>query len=217
MGQKVHPKIFRIGITTSWPSRWFAKRNVYPAVLRQDVALRKLLTKELKEASVDRIEIERPSGGLTLSIYSAKPGMIIGRGGQGIEELRKKIKKQFPEFTALTVNVHEFEQPSLSSHIVLGAMVADIEKRMPFRRVLKQSLERIKKGGAPGGKVRISGRLDGGEIARTEKLAFGKIPLHTLRADIDYAFGEAQTIYGKIGIKVWVYRGEIFSKKADNI
>ncbi len=212
MGQKVHPKIFRIGVINTWPSRWFVKAPHYAKALREDVALRAMLAKVLRDASVDRVEIERPSGGLIIAIYSAKPGLIIGRGGQGIEDLRKKIKAKFPQLSGITINVHELEKPLLSGGVVCQSMIADIEKRMPYRRLLKQSLERIRKGGALGGKVRISGRLDGAEIARQETLAFGKIPLHTLRADIDYGFGEAQTLYGKLGVKVWIYRGDIFEK-----
>lgn len=217
MGQKVHPKIFRIGVIHAWPSRWFARTRNYPKMLKDDVALRELLAKELKDASVDRVEIERPSGGMTIAVYSAKPGVIIGRGGQGIEELRRKIKAAFPKVAMITVNVHEVDQPSLSASIVARAMIADIEKRMSYRRILKQSLDRVRKAGALGAKVRLSGRLDGAEIARQETLAFGKIPLHTLRADINYAFHEAQTLYGKIGVKVWIYRGDIFEKKKEEV
>lgn len=213
MGQKVHPTIFRIGMTRTWPSRWFASMHTFATVLREDVMLRQKLAKELKDALVDRVEIERPRGALTLTVYSAKPGMIIGRGGQGIEELKRKIKLWLKTPTNVTINVNEISNPSLSPNIVLQSMVADLEKRMPFRRVLKQALEKTKKGGALGAKVRVSGRLDGGEIARSETLSFGTIPLHTLRADIDYGFGEAHTIYGKIGVKVWVYRGQVFNKK----
>lgn len=215
MGQKVHPVVFRIGMTKSWPSRWFASMHTFANVLREDVLLREKLAKELKEAHVDRIEIERPRGALTLTIHSAKPGMIIGRGGQGIEDLKRKVKAWLKTTSTVTINVNEVDNPSLSSNIVLQSMVADLEKRMPFRRVLKQALEKTKKGGALGAKVRISGRLDGGEIARTETLSFGTIPLHTLRADIDYGFGEAHTIYGKLGIKVWIYRGNVFTSKRD--
>ncbi len=213
MGQKVHPTIFRIGMTRTWPSRWFASMHTFANVLREDVMLRQKLAKELKEAHVDHIEIERPRGAITLTVYSAKPGMIIGRGGQGIEELKRKVKAWLKTPTNVTINVNEVSNPSLSPNIVLQSMVADLEKRMPFRRVLKQALEKTKKGGALGAKVRVSGRLDGGEIARSETLSFGTIPLHTLRADIDYGFGEAHTIYGKIGIKVWIYRGQVFNKK----
>lgn len=200
-------------MTKTWPSRWFASMHTFAGVLREDVMLRQKLAKELREAFIDHIEIERPRGALILTIFSAKPGMIIGRGGQGIEDLKRKVKSWLKTAGNVTINVNEVSNPSLSSNIVLQSMVTDLEKRMSFRRVLKQALEKTKKGGALGAKVRVSGRLDGGEIARTETLSFGTIPLHTLRADIDYGFGEALTIYGKLGIKVWIYRGQVFVAK----
>jgi len=212
MGQKVHPKIFRTGESQiyTWNSKWFSKKD-YVARLRQDVDIRIFLKKALKEAAVAKIEIERTANAVTVIIHSAKPGLIIGHAGTGIEDLRKKIKDKFLDKKAtLNLNVQEVQNPSTSAEIVLQVMIADIEKRIPFRRVLKQAVGRVERAGAKGVKVVASGRLDGAEIAREETLSWGKIPLHTLRADIDYAGGAAFTIYGAVGIKVWIYKGEVF-------
>ncbi|MDP3244420.1 MAG: 30S ribosomal protein S3 [bacterium] len=210
MGHKVHPTVFRLGNIYTWPSHWFARRNNYARLLKQDVEIREFLREELKEAGFAKVEIERGVNALTLTIHAAKPGFIIGRGGSGVEELKKNLKKKFLKKEILNLNIQEVEKPSLSAPVVLQTMIADLEKRIPFRRVLKQSLERLGKAGAQGGRVWAAGRLNGAEIARTEVLAFGKLPLHNLRADIDYAFGEAHTIYGKLGVKIWIYKGEIF-------
>ncbi|MFA5413332.1 MAG: 30S ribosomal protein S3 [Patescibacteria group bacterium] len=212
MGQKVHPRIFRTGESQiyTWNSKWFSKKD-YVARLRQDVDIRIFLKKALKEAAVAKIEIERTANAVTVIIHSAKPGLIIGHAGTGIEDLRKKIKDKFlDKKVTLNLNVQEVQSPSTSAEIVLQVMIADIEKRIPFRRVLKQAVGRVERAGAKGVKVVASGRLDGAEIAREETLSWGKIPLHTLRADIDYAGGAAFTIYGAVGIKVWIYKGEVF-------
>jgi small subunit ribosomal protein S3 len=212
MGRKVHPKIFRTGQSQiyTWNSKWFAKKD-YVARLRQDVGIRNFLKKVLKEAAVAKIEIERTANSVTVVIHSAKPGLIIGHAGTGIEDLRKKIKEKFlDKKTTLNLNVQEVQNPSTSAEVVLQIMIADIEKRVPFRRVLKQALGRVERAGAKGVKVVASGRLGGAEIAREESLSWGKIPLHTLRADIDYASGAAFTIYGTVGLKVWIYKGEVF-------
>lgn len=208
----MHPKIFRTGQSQiyTWNSKWFAKKD-YVARLRQDVDIRNFLKKTLKEAAVAKIEIERTANAVTVIIHSAKPGLIIGHAGTGIEDLRKKIKEKFLEKkTTLNLNVQEVQNPSTSAEVVLQSMIADIEKRIPFRRVLKQALGRVERAGAKGVKVVASGRLDGAEIAREETLSWGSIPLHTLRADIDYAGGAAFTIYGAVGLKVWIYKGEVF-------
>lgn len=216
MGQKVHPKIFRLNVNpaSTWLSRWFGGRAL-PAQLREDVTVRDYLYKTLKEASVDRVEIERSANAITIIIATAKPGFIIGRAGSGAEELKEKIRKQFfkGKKINLDVNVIEVSKPSLSSRIVMQQAIADLEKRMPFRRVLKQTIDRVEKAGARGIKITVAGRLNGAEIARSETLTAGKLPLHNLRADIDYAQSFAQTIYGSIGVKVWIYRGDVFSKK----
>lgn len=214
MGRKVHPNIFRLGVIRSWDGIWFSAKNSFRFQLKEDVEIREFLRKALKEALVDRIEIERSRQEIRLLIHSAKPGIIIGRGGAGIEELTQKLKKEFfrGRRVKMSVNVKEVQKPSLSSSVIAQQIVADIEKRMPFRRVMKMAIERSLKSGALGVKVRISGRLNGADIARRETIAQGKIPLHNLRSDIDFASIPARTIWGAIGVKVWINRGEVFSE-----
>jgi len=218
MGKKVNPKIFRIGITKTWPSVWFSHGKVYIKNIQQDVKVRKFLLKEFREAGVDRVEIERSVKKISVNIYTAKPGVIIGRGGTGAEDLKKKIHDNFLKSFRLgeiSLNIFEVDRPNLSAQITTQAMIIDIEKRMPFRRVMKQAISRVERAGALGVKIVVSGRLNGAEIARTEKLVSGKVPLNTLRADIDYARGTAHTTYGCIGVKVWIYKGEIFEKEKE--
>jgi small subunit ribosomal protein S3 len=215
MGQKVNPKIMRMGITRTWHSKWFNLGNDYIASLKQDVYVRKYLIKKLREAGVDKVEIERSAKKIAVNVYTAKPGLIIGRGGTGVEDLKKEIhKKYLKSFRPgdINLNIHEVERPNLSAQIIVQQMSMEIEKRMPFRRVMKQAINRIERAGGLGVKVIIAGRLNGAEIARSEMLTQGKVPLHTLRADIDYARGAAMTTYGAIGIKVWIYKGDIFEK-----
>jgi len=212
MGNKVHPKIFRTGVIYSWSSKWFSKHD-FAKLLQEDMTIKGFLRDKLKESSVDRIDIERTARAVTVIVHSAKPGFIIGRGGTGIEDLKKQLRELLgkgKDKLNLNLNVIEITNPALSSNIVLQSMIADTEKRMPFRRVLKTHLDRIQRGGAKGAKLQIKGRLNGAEIAREEKLAWGSVPLHKLRADIDYAAGFARTLFGTIGIKVWIYRGDIF-------
>jgi len=214
MGHKVNPKGFRLGIIYTWNSKWFKNKKEYSTLMREDILIRKYLKNKLKEAGIDNITIERSSNSITIIIKAAKPGLVIGRSGAGAEDLKKEIKGKFldPKIT-LNLNILEVERPSLCSAVVIQDIINDIEKRMPFRRVMKSVINRVEKAGAKGVKVRVSGRLNGAEIARTETLSSGKIPLHTLRADIDYTRGVANTIYGAIGVKVWIYRGEIFEKE----
>lgn len=209
----MHPKIFRVGQIYTWSSRWFSRKNSYQKLLKQDIEIKEFLKSKLKDAGVAQIETERSASNLMINIYAAKPGVVIGRGGSGIEELKKTLKDKFLKKENLNINIYEVEKPVLSSPIVLQGMIADLEKRIPYRRVLKQTLNRVERAGAIGAKVCASGRLDGVEIARVEKLSFGRLPLQNLRADIDYAFGEAHTIYGKIGVKVWIYKGDVFADK----
>ena len=215
MGQKVHPTAFRLGVTRGWDGIWFAGKDRFARLLEQDVRIRAFVMKELKEALVDRVEVDRSRQEIKLIIHSAKPGIIIGRQGAGIEDLTKKLKKNFFRGRRLkiSVNVKEIQKPSLSAQVVAQQIAADIQKRMPFRRVMKWARERVQKAGAQGVKITVGGRLNGAEIARSETITFGKIPLHTLRADIDYASVMARTIWGAIGIKVWINRGEVFEKK----
>lgn len=214
MGHKVNPKIFRIGTIYSWDSKWFDRKG-FKAFLRQDVEIRDFLRAALREAAVDKIEIDRARNQLTITIHSGKPGFVIGRAGAGIEDLKKKLADKFfagAKQAKVQLNIVEVARPSLSSAITVQNMIADLEKRMPFRRVLKQTIERAQKAGALGVKVMVSGRLNGAEIARREMLSWGSVPLQNLRADIDYAADFARTIFGAIGVKVWIYRGEIFDK-----
>lgn len=218
MGKKVNPKILRMGITKTWPSVWFSSGKKYIKNIQQDVMMRKFLLKDLREAGVDRVEIERNAQKIIVNIHTAKPGSIIGRGGTGAEDLKKKIHARFLKTFRLgeiTLNISEVDRPNLSAQILVQSMIADLEKRMPFRRVMKQAISRVERAGALGIRVVVSGRLNGAEIARREKLVSGRVPLHTLRADIDYARGTARTTYGAIGVKVWIYKGEVFKKEKE--
>lgn len=215
MGQKVHPKAFRLAVTGAWNSRWFATRQ-YAALLKQDVQIRKFLKGKLPSAGLAGVEIERSLQNLTVTIHTSKPGVVIGRGGAGIESLRQGIRRLLMGQGKFNVklNVQEVLKPELAAQVVVGNIAEQLEKRIPFRRVLKQSVEQVMQAGALGVKVMVGGRLNGADIARTEMLANGSLPLQTLRAGIDFARGEAQTTYGKIGIKVWIYTGEVWNKKA---
>lgn len=214
MGHKVHPKLFRIGTTTTWPSRWFARDDAYRSQLKSDITIREYFKKELKDGAVSNISIERSRGALSVTIATAKPGLIIGRGGAGIEDLKKKFLKAFYPGKKLQfqLNVTEISKASLEATIVAQQVAQELERRMPFRRVLKMAIERVKKASALGVKIAVSGRLNGSEIARREWLGWGKIPLTNLRADIDYAQECARTMAGAIGVKVWIYRGDIFEQ-----
>ncbi|MBP9864164.1 30S ribosomal protein S3 [Patescibacteria group bacterium] len=216
MGHKVNPKVFRIGTTVTWPSRWFARDAAYRAHLKEDVSIREYFMKELKDASVSQVIIDRSRGSLVVTVATAKPGLVIGRSGAGVEDLKKRfLKKFFPtkgKKTQFQLNVTEVAKASLESALVAQQMAQELERRMPFRRVMKMSIERVKKAGALGVKIVVSGRLNGAEIARRERLDWGKIPLTNLRADIDYSQETARTMAGAIGIKVWIYRGDIFEQ-----
>lgn len=214
MGKKVNPRVFRLGMSEKWRSRWYAGRD-FAKFLEQDVSMRRHLKNILKDASIDRIDIERSRGEVVINITAAKPGLIIGRGGSGIDDLKKKIQNKFlSRDIKLKLNITEVSVPNLSASVIVDAIRLDLEKRIPFRRVMKQNIDKVLKAGAKGVKISVAGRLNGVDIARTEKLVEGKIPLQTLRSDIDYSRGVAQTIYGVIGIKVWIYKGEYFDKKS---
>lgn len=214
MGHKVHPKIHRIPFVFPWDSRWFAKKEMLPTFLKQEIHIREYLEKKLKEAHIDSMSIERTPKDLSITILAGKPGVIIGRGGQGLEDLRKHIERKILQFKMkVKLNIQPVLQPALSAAIVAQSAVADIEKRMPFRRVMKQSIEKVMTAGARGVKIRMAGRLNGVEIARCEVLGAGKMSLITIRSNVDYALVEAQTMFGKIGVKVWIYNGEAFSRK----
>lgn len=215
MGQKVHPKIFRIGIIYNSNSKWFARKSDYAKFLQQDVQIRKHLKEKLPEAGIAKIEIERSPNKLDVIIYTIKPGVVIGKGGAGIEELKKDIRQKFriDNKTNLNLNIQEVEKPDLNAELIKQSIIGQLEKRVPYRRAIKRAIDQVMRAGAQGVKIIVAGRLNGAEIARTETLTEGKIPLHTIRADIDYSRGAAHTIYGSVGVKVWIYRGEIFAKE----
>lgn len=212
MGQKVHPKIQRIGIIYKWPSTWYAPKKQYAKFLHEDLKLEKVILENLTDSGVSHVEIERSSNQTTLNIFTAKPGLIIGRQGEHIEKLKDLLKKQFKQ--NFEVNIKEIAKPDLNARLIAENVAKQIEKRVSYRRACKMALSHAKDAGALGTKIRVGGRLNGVEIARNEYFNEGKIPLHTFRADIDYAYLPANTTYGAIGVKVWVYRGEIFQKKA---
>lgn len=212
MGQKISPTSLRIGIHKDWASRWFGGRN-YKSYLRDDVAVREFLFKKLKNMGVAKIDIERGTDTLNIIIHSARPGLIIGRGGSGIEELKLKIQKLLKGKIAVRMEIQELKSPESSSMVMAESIVDQIEKRIPFRRIMKQTLTKIMANrDVKGVKIQLSGRLDGAEIARTEHLEIGSLPLQTLRADIDFSRATAHTTYGTIGIKVWIYKGDVFAK-----
>ncbi len=214
MASKVHPIIQRIPFIIPWDSRWFAKKEQMPLFILQEVKIREYLQKKLRDAGIDSISIERTAKELTVTILAAKPGVIIGRSGQGLEVIRKELEKNFLQFKLkVKLNIQAVNQPALSAAIVAENAAIEIEKRMPFRKVMKQAIQKTMTAGAKGVKIRMSGRLNGAEIARTEKLAAGKMSLITLRSNVDYSLAEASTIYGKIGIKVWIYHGEAFGRQ----
>lgn len=220
MGHKVNPIAYRIGVIRTWNSRWFSGRD-FKDFLHEDVMIRKIIQAKLKSSGVAKIDIERSPQDIKIIVEAGKPGLIIGRGGAGIEQLKEEIKKKV--FDKLYFNkakgkykldivIQEVKEIHLSAQIVLEEIIGDLERRIPYRRVMKQAMDRVKKAGARGVRVKSAGRLDGVEISRKETLSWGNIPLHTLRADIDYSRGAAQTIYGKIGVKVWIYKGDVFKK-----
>ena len=207
MGQKVNPHGLRVGIIKDWDSRWFAKDNAFGDILVEDYNIRKFIKKELYGAGVPRIEIERNASKVRIHIHCARPGVVIGKGGAEIEKLRKRIEKMIGK--SVSINIVEVKQPDLNAQLVAENIAQQLEKRISFRRAMKQCIGRAMRLGANGIKTQCSGRLGGADIARTEQYHEGTIPLQTLRADIDYGFAEADTTYGKIGVKVWLYRGEV--------
>ncbi len=211
MGQKVNPIGFRIGIIRDWDARWYAGKN-YTELLHEDLAVRDLIQKRLAGAGISRIEIERAANNLRINIHTAKPGMVIGRGGSGVEGLRKFLESVTQKKVHL--NIIEIKVPELDAYLVAQGAASQLEKRVAFRRVMKQSVFRTIRAGAKGVKINIAGRLGGADMARSESYHEGTVPLQTLRADIDYGFVEAHTTYGRIGIKVWIYKGEILPPRA---
>lgn len=206
MGQKVNPHGLRIGVIKSWDAKWFADKD-YAKLLHEDIKVRNFIKNKLYSAGVSRVEIERAANRVKVTIHTGKPGMVIGRGGAGIEDLKKSLKALIDK--AVDVNIAEIKQAELDATLVAENIAAQLEKRIAFRRAMKQSVGRTMRMGAKGIKVMVGGRLGGAEIARTESYREGSIPLHTLRADIDYGTAEAKTTYGRIGVKVWIYKGEV--------
>ncbi|PIT86169.1 MAG: 30S ribosomal protein S3 [Candidatus Magasanikbacteria bacterium CG10_big_fil_rev_8_21_14_0_10_43_6] len=213
MGHKVHPKIHRTPVIFPWDSRWFSSKE-YAACAEQDMCIREYLMKKCKDAHIDAISVGRGPKNVTITILAAKPGFIIGRSGQELDVMRKHIETKILQMKSkVKINVREVHSPALSASVVAQSIVADVERRVAFRRVMKQTIERVMKAGAKGVKIKLAGRLNGVEIARQETLFEGKIPLITLRSDVDYSQFVARTMYGAIGVKVWIYRGEVFGMK----
>lgn len=211
MGQKVHPYGFRLGITKNWKSLWFADKKAYPGYLLEDIKIRKFIKKTLSQAAISNIEIERASNRLRIKIHSARPGVIIGRRGAEIDRLKEELQRITQK--EIFIDIVEIKSPNLEAQLVAENIAFQLEKRIPFRRAMKKAIQSAMGNGAGGIKIRCSGRLGGAEIARSEGYKEGKVPLHTIRADIDYGFAEALTTYGLIGVKVWIYKGEIIQKK----
>lgn len=216
MGQKINPTGLRIGVIKDWESRWFAKKGEFGDILVEDNKIREFLLELLAPAGVPKVEIERDPKRIRINIFCAKPGIVIGRGGAEIEKLKETVKKMLGGDKDVFINITEIKQPDLSAQLVAEGIAAQLEKRVSFRRALKQAIGRTMKAGAKGIKAQVSGRLGGAEIARTEHYHEGTIPLQTIRADIDYGFAEAKTTYGRIGVKIWIYKGEVLHESRKN-
>ena len=209
MGQKVHPVGYRLGYTKDWQSRWFAKKD-YAELLHEDIRLREMIVKRLSHAGIAKVEIERAANKLKIDIHTARPGIVIGRKGVEVDRLKKIVESETGR--EVFINIQEVHRPELNAQLVAENVAMQLERRVAFRRAMRRVVENAQRFGAEGIKVRCSGRLGGLEIARSEWYLQGKLPLHTLRADIDYGFKEAFTTYGQIGVKVWIYNGEILSR-----
>ncbi|WP_422484516.1 30S ribosomal protein S3 [Gudongella sp. DL1XJH-153] len=214
MGQKVNPHGLRVGIIKDWDSKWYADKKTFNLYLVEDFKIREYLKEKLYISGISKIEIERAASKIKVSIFTAKPGMVIGRGGSGVEELRIAIEKMTNK--SVVINVEEIKVAELDAQLVAENIASQLERRVTFRRAMKQAIQRTMRFGAKGIKTQVAGRLGGADMARTEGYSEGTIPLQTLRADIDYGFAEAMTTYGKIGVKVWLYKGEVLpTKKVD--
>ena len=211
MGQKVNPHGLRVGIIKDWDSKWYADKKSFDVLLVEDYNIREYVKEKLFIAGISRLEIERAANKIKLNVYTAKPGMVIGRGGSGVEELRNELEKMTGK--SVVINVEEIKKPELDAQLVAENIASQLERRVSFRRAMKQGIQRTMRAGALGMKTSVSGRLGGADMARTEGYSEGTIPLQTLRADIDYGFAEADTTYGKLGVKVWLYKGEVLPTK----
>ena len=212
MGHKVHPVGFRLGVIKTWDSKWYSDRH-YVTFLQEDLKIRKAIRSMYPEAGVSLVEIDRQANNVSLTIHTARPGILIGRGGQRVDEMRKSLEKLISKKVQL--NIREIQQPEFDAYLVAKSIAESMERRVAYRRALKQALQRSIVAGAKGMRIRAAGRLDGAEIARTVTMHEGRVPLHTLRADIDYGFTEAKTVMGRIGIKVWIYKGEVLPVKEE--
>lgn len=210
MGQKVHPKGLRVGVIRKWDSTWYAKKSDFGDLLVEDYNIREYIKKKLYNTGISRIDIERQEK-IKITIYTAKPGLVIGKGGQGVDELRQSIEKKIKK--QVIVNIEEIKNIDTDAQLVAESIALSLENRVTFRRAMKQAIQRTMRAGGLGIKTAVSGRLGGADIARTEHYSEGTIPLQTLRADIDYGFAEANTTYGKLGVKVWIYKGEVLPEK----
>src|ERR671922_2320908 len=213
MGQKINPVGFRLAVNRNWSSRWYANSRTFAPMLAEDIKVRDFLKRKLAHASVGRVLIERPAKNARITIFSARPGVVIGKKGEDIEALKAELTKRLG--VPVAVNIEEVRKPEVDAQLIADSITQQLEKRIMFRRAMKRAMQNAMRLGAQGIKIMSAGRLNGIEIARTEWYREGRVPLHTLRADIDYGFGEAKTNYGVIGIKVWVYKGEIMPKSAD--
>jgi small subunit ribosomal protein S3 len=209
LGHKVHPVGFRLGIVKDWDAHWFAEKD-YTRLLHEDIELRALINRDLRDAGVPRIEVERSANQVTITIHTAKPGIVIGKNGAKVEELRRRLEKMTSK--KVRVNINEVRQPELDATLVARSIAEQLERRVAFRRAMKQAVGRTMQRGAKGVKAIIAGRLGGAEMSRREREVSGKVPLHTLRADIDFGTAEALTTFGVIGVKVWIYKGEILPR-----
>ena len=216
MGQKINPTGLRIGVIKNWESRWYAGKSNFGDTLVEDYKLREYLLETLAPAGVPKVEIERDAKRVYVNIHCAKPGMVIGRGGAEIEKLKETCKKKLGGEKEVSINIIEIKQPDLNAQLVAENIASQLERRISFRRAMKQCIGRTMKLGARGIKIQCSGRLGGAEIARSETYHEGTIPLQTIRADIDYGFAEAKTTYGRVGVKVWLYKGEVLHEANNN-
>lgn len=212
MGQKVHPKGFRLGITETWDSRWFARRE-YADLLHEDIKIRNFLKKRLYHAGVSKIDIERAANKAKINIHTARPGIVIGKKGAEIEKLKQELARLTRKETF--INIHEVRRPDVDAQLVAENVALQLERRVAFRRAMKEALARAMRMGAQGVRIQSAGRLGGSEIARTEWYREGRVPLHTLRADVNYGFAEARTTHGIIGVRVWIFRGEVLSRQEE--
>ena len=215
MGQKVHPTGIRLGIVKDWTSKWYADSSNYADYLNLDLKMRDFIKRKLKHASVSRIQIQRPANNAAITIHTARPGIVIGKKGEDIEKLRAEVAREMG--VPVHINIEEVRKPEVEAQLVAESVAQQLERRIMFRRAMKRAVGNAMRLGAQGIKIMVAGRLNGAEIARTEWYREGRVPLHTLRADIDYGFTEANTTYGVIGVKVWVFKGEILDRDEQNV